>query len=207
MLKSLDERFDILTKAIMEDAQSDAAKVREDAQQKADEIVRDANAEAASIRKDILDHAHQEAEVLKEEKLSEAKMKAQMQWLEHREVLLDKVFQEAKNRIQGLVLTSSYPKVLENLILETIANMQSDEIILHFDTISQKIISTDWIKELAENTQISLTIGETLQTGTGVTAGTKDGKRQFDNTLETRLQRQQQQLRSSVYHVMMGEKV
>jgi V/A-type H+-transporting ATPase subunit E len=207
MLKSLDERFDILTKAIMDDAQSDAAKVRDDAQQKADEIMQDAKEQAEMIRKNVLSRAVQDAETLKEEKLSAEKMNAQMLWLSHREALLDKVFQEAQKRIPGLVSCPDYATYLEGLVKETLTNIQSDTVILHFDAQSQQFIQDEFIERIADETKIHITVGDLLETGTGVTAETTDGHRQYDNTLETRLVRQQQQLRASVYHVMMGENV
>lgn len=207
MLKSLDERLGILTKAILEDAQSDAAKVQEEAQQKADEILRDAKRQAETIRKGILSRVVHDVEILEEEKRSEEKMKAQMLWLSRRQVLLDKVFQEVQKRIPGLVSSPDYAIHLEGLIVEALTNIQSDTVILHFDPQSQQCINDEFIGRIAEKTHLQITIGDPLDTGTGVTAETTDGRRRIDNTLENRLQRQRQQLRANVYHVMMGENV
>jgi vacuolar-type H+-ATPase subunit E/Vma4 len=49
--------------------------------------------------------------------------------------------------------------------------------------------------------------GENLEEGTGVVVNAAGGKLHYDNTLETRLSRMQGSLRSSVYKVLMGEKV
>jgi vacuolar-type H+-ATPase subunit E/Vma4 len=46
-----------------------------------------------------------------------------------------------------------------------------------------------------------------LDEGTGVVVDASAGKLHYDNTLETRLSRLQNSLRSSVYKVLMGEKV
>ena len=50
-------------------------------------------------------------------------------------------------------------------------------------------------------------MGDVLEEGTGVIVDASDGHLHFDNTLETRLSRLQSSLRSSVYHVLMGEKL
>ena len=46
-----------------------------------------------------------------------------------------------------------------------------------------------------------------LEKGTGVVVETHDGHLQYDNTLETRLNRLQNLLRSPVYHLLMGETI
>jgi vacuolar-type H+-ATPase subunit E/Vma4 len=48
-------------------------------------------------------------------------------------------------------------------------------------------------------------MGETLEQGTGVVVETLDGHRQLDNTLETRLKRMEEALRTPVYRILTGE--
>jgi vacuolar-type H+-ATPase subunit E/Vma4 len=53
--------------------------------------------------------------------------------------------------------------------------------------------------------KVKLTIKGELKQGTGVIVQTEDGRLQYDNTLETRLSRLKNALRSPVYHILMGE--
>jgi vacuolar-type H+-ATPase subunit E/Vma4 len=48
-------------------------------------------------------------------------------------------------------------------------------------------------------------LGTSLTEGTGVIVETAEGHRQYDNTLEARLSRLQEELRSPVYRLLLGE--
>lgn len=58
---------------------------------------------------------------------------------------------------------------------------------------------------MSKELNITIRLGEPLKRGLGVMVETQDGHRQFDNTLETRLRRMKETLRSPVYHILMGE--
>ncbi|NSW52122.1 MAG: hypothetical protein HPY85_06430 [Anaerolineae bacterium] len=206
MLKSLDERIELLTRAILDDAQADAAHAEEDARARAEEILQTAKGDAEKLRKEILDKAANEAAVIKDEQLAEQKMKAQMTWLTHREELLDAVFAEAEKRLSNLVDTPAYANVLLQLILEAVNHLQSDAVILHLDAVSRGQLTPQMIDEVSKATGAVITIGDNLPDGVGVVAETTDGHRQLNNTLSNRLHRQQDSLRAAVYHILMGEK-
>jgi len=205
MLKMLDERIDLLTKAIVDDAQAEADEIRADARAKAEEIEHAAKVSADEIRRDILTKAQQEAATFEDEIAAEGKMKAQMLWLEHREKLINQVFETALSRISTIVHTDQYPQVLHELIKEAALNTQAADVILHFDAFSRSLVTDDEVTAISGETNQTITIGDDLTEGNGVVAETQDGHRQFDNTLEMRLRRQQQSLRAAVFHILMGE--
>jgi vacuolar-type H+-ATPase subunit E/Vma4 len=63
------------------------------------------------------------------------------------------------------------------------------------------------LDELSRELDGKFTFGKKLEEGTGVIVNAAGGKLHYDNTLETRLSRLQGSLRSSVYKVLMGEKI
>ncbi len=63
------------------------------------------------------------------------------------------------------------------------------------------------LDEISKGMKARLQLGEPLEKGTGVMVETSDGHLQYDNTLETRLNRMQGGLRSTVYHLLMGESI
>lgn len=205
MLKMLDERIDLLTKAIVDDAQAEADEIRADARAKAAEIEHAAKVSADEIRRDILTKAQQEAATFEEEIAAEGKMKAQMLWLDRREKLISQVFETALSRIPSILENDQYPSVLQELIKEAALNTQSEAVILHFDPFSRRLATDDMLAAIFNQTHQTFTFGDDLTSGTGVVAETQDGHRQYDNTLEMRLRRQQQSLRAAVFHILMGE--
>ncbi len=62
------------------------------------------------------------------------------------------------------------------------------------------------MNEFSKELNAELTIGNVLEEGTGVVVDAADGKLHYDNSLETRLNRLQSTLRSSVYQILTGEK-
>lgn len=205
MLKSIDERFEDLSRAILEEAQADAEMLRSVAKLKVNVDIEAGQKKAEKIRTEILENAKLEAEQLKEERLAEVSVKAKIDWLEKREKLLEAVFLEVRSRFNNLIESNEYTQALRSLIWDAISQLQSDQVWLHFDSASRRIIDDKTLSELSENLDVEIHIDDDLVDGIGVIAQDAQGHRLFDNTLETRLRRKMENLRSEVYKVLMGE--
>ncbi len=68
-----------------------------------------------------------------------------------------------------------------------------------------QLLNDEVIQKIANEFKIKITAGGPLERGTGVVVETADGHLNYDNTLETRLNRMQNSARSAVYHLLMGE--
>ena len=90
------------------------------------------------------------------------------------------------------------------LLKEALGQLGSDSAIVQADPHSSELISRELLEPLSKELNLKLQMGEPLKEGTGVIVQTLDGHRRFDNTLETRLGRLQDSLRSPVYQVLMG---
>ena len=84
-------------------------RLQAEAKEKADAIRQHAQEQAESERKEILDRAKQEAERIRSQVIATAQMKARTLQLEHREKLLDKVFQRPQKK--------NYPTCRSGLIM------------------------------------------------------------------------------------------
>ncbi|HMB25446.1 MAG TPA: V-type ATP synthase subunit E family protein, partial [Anaerolineales bacterium] len=106
-----EEDIEILSRAILKEADVDAEQIREDAKAKADAILQRAREEAEKERKEILDQARQEAERLRSQVVANAQLKARTLELEHREKLLDRVFEAAKQKLPSVQKRADYNKL------------------------------------------------------------------------------------------------
>jgi vacuolar-type H+-ATPase subunit E/Vma4 len=61
------------------------------------------------------------------------------------------------------------------------------------------------LNDFSKEQKIEAKPGEPLDHGTGVVIEATNGHLQYDNTLETRLQRTWNATRSQVFHLLMGE--
>jgi len=202
---SIDENIKVLSRAVLNDVQGDVEQILEQAKTKAEEIRQRAKEQAEAERTKILEQASVESERVRSQVVATNQLKARTMLLEQREKLLDEVFDTAKQRLSSVLRGSDYEKTAQRLLREAILQLGSESAIVRADEETIKALSTGEIEKVSKDTQIRIKLGDPLEKGLGVIAETEDGHRQYDNTLDTRLKRMRDTLRSSVYRILMGE--
>lgn len=206
-MKTTDENIKVLSTAVFEDAREDAEKARADAKAKVEEIQKSAREEADAARKKILDQATAQADRIRSQAVATTQLKARTMQLEQREKLLEDVFQAAREKIASVQKGSGYEKSLELLLREAVSQLGAESARVRADKATQKLLTSGMLDKVSKDLKVQLQAGDALDKGTGVVVETDDGRRQYDNTLETRLKRMQDSLRSQVYHILMGEAI
>ncbi len=204
-MKPTDEDIKALSRAVISDARGDADQNLAEAKAKAQEIRERAETEAAAERTRILHKATQEAERLRSQAIATAQLKARTTELEQREKLLEQVFGSARQQLASVQKSTDYEKTAQRLLREALVQLGADKVKVRADATTQKHFSAAALEKIAKELKIQVKLGEPLKQGTGVIVETEDGRRQYDNTLETRLARLQDTLRSPVFHLLMGE--
>lgn len=202
-----EENMDSLSRAIMAQAKGDAEHLVTEARARAETIRRQAQEQADQVRKDILDRANREADQVRGQNVATTQLKARTMQLEHREQILDKVFTTAMNDLPSVQKWTDYPEIARSLLREAVLQLRSSEVVVHADAFTQSALTPQYLADLGKELNVQLSLGDALQQGTGVVVDTNNGRLQFDNTLETRLHRMQNNLRVPVYHILMGEKI
>src|SRR5512139_2200656 len=100
--RAAQENIELMLRAILKKAEVEAQQMRDEAKAKADTIRQRAQEDAEKARREILDQAQQEADRLRSQALASAQLKARTLQLEHREKLLDRVFQAAKEKLADI---------------------------------------------------------------------------------------------------------
>lgn len=205
-MKPEEEDIEQLARAILQEARDGAGQIKADAQVKSDEIRKHAQQQAEAERKVILERARQDVARLRGQAVASAQLKARTLQLEQREKLLDKVFEAARKKLPNMLQRANFDKVAAQLLREALTQLQVETAEVHADEATQKSLK-DQLDGISKELNVQLTLGSTLTEGMGVVVDAADGKLHFDNTLETRLNRLQSALRSSVYHVLNGERL
>ena len=200
-----EDNLDRLSKEIFSQAESETNQILVDAKHKAEEIRNRAKQEAAEEKARILDQAKRDAERLRSQALATTQMKARTLQLESREKLLVETFEAARQKLAGVQQRSDYEAIVKRLILEAAEQLGAKQVKLKADKTTAKLITEKMLKEIAAEFKGKIELSGTLEKGTGIVASTEDGHLTFDNTLETRLAHLETELRSPVYHVLMGE--
>ncbi len=202
----VDGSMDLLSKAVLSEANGEAEKILTDARAKAEAIRRGAQEEADAQKQEIIDRAKQEADRIRRQALATAQIDARTKELEHREKLLNRVFEKTRQQVPGIVQWNDYGDIALDLVREAIKALGSPKVRLHADEETNKVLNKRDLEKIAQDLKVQqLEVGDPLKQGKGVIVETLDGRRRYDNTLETRLNRMQDSLRSSVYHILMGE--
>ncbi|MDF1514440.1 MAG: V-type ATP synthase subunit E family protein, partial [Anaerolineae bacterium] len=137
-----------------------------------------------------------------------AQLDAQMLKLKRREELLVQVFEKARAQLPAMAAQEDWPRLTQALLREAIAVLDphSDPqgFVVHSDAITHKLLEASLLTALSHELNVELALGDPLPSSTGVLVTTHNGRRQFDNTLETRFGRLADELRSSVYSILTG---
>lgn len=200
-----DGDVELLSRAILSEAQSEGQELQAAAQARADEIRQRAQTEADRERQAVLGQAGREAERLRSQATAAAQLKARSKELEHREQLLDGVFEGAREHLKHAFERKDYEQIVVQLVREGIRQLNSPEVEVLADAATSRLLAEPLVQQLGRDAQVRLTLGPTLDHGTGVILQTPHGHLRFDNTLETRLARLQSTLRAAVYAILIGE--
>ncbi|HUG34569.1 MAG TPA: V-type ATP synthase subunit E family protein [Anaerolineales bacterium] len=204
-MKSESKDIEMLERAILMEAREEAGQMQAEAKEKADAIHRRAREQAESERRTILDRANQDAERLRSQAMATAQLKARSTQLKHREKLLDSVFIEVKKQLEVVKKRPDYDAIAALLLREALTELRVHKAEIRADESTQKALKKGALDEVAKELKGEFTLAGVLEEGNGVVVDAADGKIHYDNTFETRLNRLQNTLRSSVYKVLMGE--
>lgn len=203
-MKTVEQDIELLARAIMTEAREEADRLRDEAREKAEAVRKRAQEQAAAERKSILDRAKEDADRLRSQSSATSLLKARSRQLEQREKILNDVFAEARKRLETVRQRPDYGEIAAMLAREALTQLKSSEAEIRADGTAQKALKLD---DLARELNGKFSFGQPLEEGSGVSVNAAGGKLHYDNTLETRLDRLQGSLRSSVYKLLMGDKV
>ena len=198
--------IEMLERAILTEARDEAEQIKAEAKEKAEAIRRRAQDQAESERKAILERAKQDADRLRGQAVATAQLKARSVQLSSREQLLDSVFKAAKEKLTDIQKRPDYDAITAMLLREALTQLKVNKAQIRADETTQKSLKKGALDEISKELNGEFSLGDVLEEGTGIVVDAGDGKLHYDNTLETRLHRLQNTLRSSVYQMLIGEK-
>jgi vacuolar-type H+-ATPase subunit E/Vma4 len=202
---SMEESIEMLTRAVESAARAEVEQTLASARLKAEAIRQHAQEQADSERAEILENASREAERIRSQAIATAQLQAQTLQMERREKLLDSVFEDARQRLSGVPQASDYDQIVRHLLREALTKLGDTTARIRADEQTGEHLTEQMLAEVSKELEVRVQLGAPLQEGTGVIVETLDGHRHYDNTLEARLSRLQDELRSPVYHLLSGE--
>lgn len=204
-MKSVDESIESLSRAILSEATAEAEQIKNEARARAEAIRQQAEKQAAAERAEILSRAQQEAERIRSQVVATTQLRARTEQLSHRETMLQKVFAAARRQLPEVEQWGDYEEIAVRMLREAVQQLHADKAYVRTDPTLAKRLTEETLQKIAAELKVNLKMGKPLAKGTGVVVETPDAHLNFDNTLETRLERLQNTLRSPVHKILMGE--
>jgi V/A-type H+-transporting ATPase subunit E len=206
-MKNSPEDIEMLARAILTEARDESEQIKAEAAEKAEAVRKRAQEQAEAERRMILDRANEDADRLRGQSAATAQLKVRSMKLEDREKLLDGVFEEVKKQLDAVKNRPDYDAIAALLLREALTQLRVKKAEVKADESTQKALKNGALDAISKELNGEFSLVGTLDEGTGIVVDAAGGKIHYDNTLETRLSRLQNTLRSSVYKVLMGEKV
>jgi vacuolar-type H+-ATPase subunit E/Vma4 len=111
-----------------------------------------------------------------------------------------------KEKLPDVQKRPDYDQIAAMLLREALTQLGVKKADIRADETTQKSLKKGALDEISKELDGEFSIPGILEEGKGIVVDAADGKLHYDNTLETRLNRLQNALRSSVYQVLIGEK-
>jgi vacuolar-type H+-ATPase subunit E/Vma4 len=204
-MRSIDENIQALTRTVLNEAHAEAEQILAEAQANAQAVRERAQAQVSAERAENLARATQEAERLGSQAVASAQLQARTAELERREKLLNSVFEAARQQIADVPKRADYDQITHDLLRQALINLGADTALIRADERTQTVLTDQVLAEISAELGVRVSHGTPLEHGIGLIVQTADGHRQYDNTLEARLERQQNALRAPVLRLLRGE--
>ena len=198
--------IEMLERAILTEARDEAEQIKAQAKEKVEEIRKRAQEQAEQESKAVLARAREDTERLRGQAVATAQLKARSLELAKREELLDRVFKTVRERLAEVEKRPDYDQIATLLLREALVQLRVNKAQIKADKTTKAILEKKALKEISKELNGDFTFTGTLEEGTGVVIEAADGRLNYDNTLETRLDRLEGTLRSAVHKVLIGEK-
>jgi vacuolar-type H+-ATPase subunit E/Vma4 len=204
-MRSIDENIQALTRTVLNEAHAEAEQILAEAQANAQAVRERAQAQVSAERAENLARATQEAERLGSQAVASAQLQARTAELERREKLLNSVFEAARQQIADVPKRADYDQITHDLLRQALINLGADTALIRADERTQTVLTDQVLAEISAELGVRVSHGTPLEHGIGLIVQTADGHRQYDNTLEARLERLQNALRAPVLRLLRGE--
>jgi V/A-type H+-transporting ATPase subunit E len=190
--------LDEILKALEEEGDREVAEIIAKARAQADKIIEEAKEEAKRLKNEEVDKAKRAAESESARIINAARLFAKKEIIRAKEECIKKVVEEARERLKNLRRGKEYPQILQRLIAEAMEGVDGRVVV--------KVNPED--KELAQKLLSDFQITYELKPESNIEGGlqvqTKDASIFINNTLESRLNKAAQLLKTEVTKILFG---
>jgi V/A-type H+-transporting ATPase subunit E len=192
--------YDTLIKTMEVSAQEKIAELLASAQEHATEITSTANAQGEKIQKNLMDKARKSVSIEKNKELYAIREEVKAALIREKGVLYQAAFDEAGKKLNEVRNSPRYQELFESLLDEALGELEPQELRYHVDksdeALCARIVSARNLKGLVQ---------ADIVTAGGLIVSSADEQVRVFNTIESRLERAQERMKTEIYSVLYGE--
>ncbi len=200
---------DKIVEKILSDAKREAERIVSEARAKAQEVIEEAKKKAKEAVEAEISKYRAAREEEAKRALMEARVKAKERWLKEREDLITQAVEKVKERLAKVVESPDYVKSLEQLIEEAAASIGGGDLLVQLNERDSKLpldlegVARRVKEKTGVDTKIELSDKRISCMG-GAVVMSRDGSFIYDNTLESRLARRENEMRLTAAKILFA---
>ena len=192
--------YEELIEAVEVSAEEKIRDLKEKTYREATEITKEAESKDESIRMRYLEAVKKAVEIERNEAIVKIKEETKMQLIRVKEETYQKAFSEAKAILSSAREKANYKNSFRKMLIEAAAEMAGEEIRLHIDKRDENLC-----KKLLPELHLTCEIATDLTCAGGLNASTKDERFIVFSTIESRLEKAKELLKSEIFTILYGD--
>lgn len=192
--------YEDLISAVKAGAQERIKEIQERAQAEALKIRKDAEERTQSTRSAYLEEAARGVKLEKSKLISKAGAEKRMALARVKDDLFQKVFTRAAQQMASARNNPAYRESFKNMVREAMEELAGQEVTVHIDPRDEPLC-----REILKEIQRNCGVVTDLTTLGGLNATTADERLMVFNTIESRLQRAKELMKSEVMSALYGD--
>ncbi|RMG36760.1 MAG: hypothetical protein D6732_07725 [Methanobacteriota archaeon] len=203
------EGLALIKKSIEEEAKSKAAIVIKEAKAEAEAILKNAKEEAEKLKSSLLKEQEAMAKQILQKEISKKRLQGKMEVLETREQVIESLMTDLRTELQKYTKDKKYAETLESFFMEGALAIGGGDLVLQLRDEDKPLFPKEKLAELAKKieketgTPTTIELADrSLKTMGGLKVSAKDGSVWVDNTFESRIERQYDDLRIAIMRAL-----
>ncbi len=205
---------ELLISGITEEAEKEAGRIVSEAEQRAKERMESAKKRAERINEEAESRATEGSERVKKSVLSGVEVELKRREMSVREKVMTQILDRVREKLSDLTESPEYRKLLSEWIVEAAVGLGTDSLLVNGSEAERKLMDERLLGESMKKVEkltgrpvhIGLAAGPALGSQ-GVVARSADGRIEFNNGIESRLQRKRRVIRTLLYERLFEDGV
>ncbi len=211
-MESMEQGKEALISSIETDAQAEVDKIVQAARDRAQEKMDYTRKKVESILQDAREKVAEQADAIKRKIISSVDLEIKRRSLQVQNVIVADIQDRVMSAMAAKVKTAKYAKILEAWIVEAAAGLGAESATVNAPTRERKLLTKTMLdkaaaqvkKQTGQAMTLTLSKAEPLE-HQGVILTSEDGRTAFNNQVETRLLRNQRQIKRLIHNTLFAD--